>query len=736
MNALMSPASLQAGIEELASGSCLVDPLDLIAEAIELLSPPEAISTVDCAERYRKLPGPEDGAVISYDRWFTPYNIGPMNALDDEACNLLVMVKPSRSGGTAVMENYLFKRIKFGPMTHIAWVLNSDEAVTDYCRNVVKPMFEHNEDLQAKVGVSRGDDTDSFKRIRGYPVEWLSAKDSTFRNRQPGVFVLDESDGYAKRWAASPRVQIDGRQKLLGNRKKGAVLSHADLGWKAGVAAAYEDTSRGVFAMQCPHCLAHAVAYATKFWPGVPQFELDWQKDPEAPADERLAMAENTAALYCPHCGAAISDEERRAMVEAAVTGGGNAIDGWMHRGQSLDPDAGVIGEPEPTPNRGFWIHGTMLKTESLGKLAKDYQAALIHYERTRDPALLKEFMSKQLGEIYEGAATLSGLSADKIHERGTPTEEAPGYERGTVPDGVMFITAAVDTGGRKFDVAFIGWDLEGRSWLLDRVTIRQRRHRDGKMRDLHLKENIDDWSVLISEVVQRQFPLERDPSLCLPVACVTVDSGGAGAKRKQDTDPKIGVTWKAREFARRALLAGHFWPAANKGRWAKIKLIKGLGGKQPALPERPRKVDTDEDGKPVKPVISEYNLGVNALKDLVYERLAIDDGSPGECAFYRGFEKRYADEFFGESKIDGDWIRSGPNETLDLYGYSEAARQILKPDRKDIKWAEGKLPPWAKPVPLMPKGGDPSTEAEEATPQAAQPKRTVADRFAALNRR
>lgn len=721
MNALMSPAALQAGIEELASGSCLVDPFDLIAEAIELLSPPEAISTVDCAEKYRKLPGPEDGAVISYDRWRTPYNIGPMNALDDEACNLLVMPKPSRSGGTAVLENYVFKRIKFGPMTHISWVLNSDEAVTDYCRNVVKPMFEHNQDLQARVSSARGDDTDAFKRIRGYPVEWLSAKNSTFRNRQPGVLVLDESDGYSKAYQASPRVQIDGRQKLLGNRRKAAILSHADLGWKAGVAAAYEDTSRGIYVMQCAHCLGHAAAYATKFWPGVPQFQLDWQRDPEASADERLDMAERTAALYCPHCGAAINDDERRAMVDDAVTGGGNAVDGWMHRGQSLDTEAGVIGEPDATPNRGFWVHGTMLKTERLGRLARDWQQALIHYERTRDPKLLKEFMSKQLGEIYEGAATLGNLSADKILERGKPTDEAPGYDRGTVPGWVRFITAAVDTGGRKFDAMFKGYDLEGRSAVIDRITIRQRRHADGTMRDLHLSQNVDDWQVLVAEVIDRTFPMADDPDTHLPVAVTVIDAGDGN------------VTWKAREFARRAMAAGHAW-----GKWSKVRLIKGATGKRPAVPDAPRAVTKDDEGRKVEPVIYEYTLGADALKDQVYERLPIDDDGPGACYFYRGFEKRYADEYFGETKIDGKWIRSGPNESLDLDGYCEAGRQILKPDRADIKWADGKLPPWAKPISLIPKGGDPSTEAGEAD-APVQPKpqpKSAADRLLALGRR
>lgn len=722
MDALMSPAELQADIERLASGEFQADPLEIFLEAIDLLTPPESMSTVDCAERFRNMPAGEDGAVVKYDRWRTPYNVGPMNALDDPSCNLLVMVKPSRSGGTAVAENYLFKRIKFGPMTHVTWVLNTDKAVSAYCRTVVAPMFEINTDLQAKVGTERGEDTDTFKKVRGYPIEWLAAKDSTFRNRQPGVFVLDESDAFTLAYRASPRVQIHGRQKLLGNRKKGMILSHPDLGWKAGVGAAYEDTSRGIFVMKCVHCHGHASAYATKFWSGVPQFQLEWQKDPEASADERLDMAEKTACLVCPHCGAALDDEDRRKMIDAAITGCGNAKDGWMHRGQTLDADAGVVGEPDDRAERGFWVHGTMIKTESLGQLARDYQAALNHYERTRDPKLLKEFMSKQLGEIYEGAASLSGLTAEKIVQRGKPTEASTGYERGVVPPWVRFITAAVDPGGRKFDVAFLGWDLEGRSALLDRLTIRQRQHEDGRMRDLHLARNVDDWWILADEVVLRTFPFEHDPEKRLPVACVCIDSGDGN------------MTWKAREFARRSIIAGHFWGKKSKP-WARVKLIKGEGGKRPALPDAPRAVSKDDEGRKVSPTLYEYTLGADTLKDMTIERVAITDGAPGECSFYRDFEKRYADEFFGETKVDGKWTRSGPNETLDLYGYAEAGRQILKPDRSDIKWSEGKLPPWARPISLEPKGGDPSTDGEvsKAAPaKPAQPRRSTWD---ALNR-
>jgi phage terminase large subunit GpA-like protein len=621
----------------------------------------------------------------------TPYNVGPMSSLDDARCHGIVMVKPSRSGGTAVAENYAFKLMKFGPMTHISWVLNSDEAVTDYVRNVVRPMFELHTDLQARIGARRGEDTDGFKRISGYPFEWLSAKDSTFRNRQPGFMVSDETDGWAKKFASSPRTQIDGRQKLLGNRRKAAIMSHPDLGYRAGVAAAFEDTSRGIFVMTCPECDGHGAAYATKYWDDVPEFKLTWTRNEELPVDERVALAESSAALVCPHCGSALSDDQRRAMVDAALTRDDESIDGWMHRGQLLDQERGVVGEPTPHSWHGFWVHGTMLKTENIAKLARDYEQALIKFERTKDASELKEFLSKQLGEIFEGAATTGGISARALKQR---VAEA-GYDRGSVPEGVEFVTASVDPGRRTLDVLFTGWDLRGRSWVIDRQTIRQRFMDDGQWRDIDLYNRIGDWDVLWQAVLNRHFPLVSNTDLVLPVATVVLDSSDGN------------VTWKAREFARRAALAGYAW-----GTWPRLKLIKGQAGKRPMLPEAPSRIDKDEGGRPVEPVLMEYRLGVDALKLQTLERLAVRQGEAGAVEFPRDLEAHYLDQFFGETLIDGKWVRNGPNESLDLFGYCEAGRQMLKPDREEIDWT-GARPIWAKPVSLTAiKASAPAEEA------------------------
>lgn len=665
------------------------------------------------------MPGKENGAVVRYDRMRTPYNVGPMNSLDNPKVQGIVMVKPSRSGGTAVAENYAFKLMKFGPMVHIAWVLNSDEAVTAYVRKVVKPLFELND---LPLSKARGDDTDTFKKVGGYPVEWLANKDSTWRDREPGYIQVDEPDAAAKRWAASPRVQLDGRQKQLGNRRKWSIMSHPDLGYRSGVGAAFEDTSRGIYVMTCPECGGHAAAYATKYWDDVPEFKLTWTRNDQLPADEQVRLAAETASLICPHNGCCLTDEQRRDMVDAALTRNDQSIDGWMHRGQLLDPERGVIGEPTPHVAHGFWVHGTMLKTQDIAELARAYQQALIKFARTKDASELKEFMSKQLGEIFEGAATTGGVSARGLKQR----VEAAGYDRGMVPPQVLFITAAVDVGKKAFDVVFIGWDLQGRSWLIDRLTIRQRVDESGVPRTIDTYARQEDWDVLWDQVLMRRFPLIAKPDHVLPVAVVVVDDSDGNA------------TWKAREYARRVKRLGYNW-SNGYSVFQRLVLIKGKDGKRPALPEAPRLIDKDQEGHAVEPKLFEYTLGVDKLKEQTMERLAVQIeqrqhptneelkvpfAPPGFCHFPREIEQHYLDQFFGEALIDGKWVRSGPNETLDLYGYAEAGRQMLQPDREEIDWINAR-PMWARPVSL----------AEESKPAAPEQSGwEYFDAFAALN--
>jgi phage terminase large subunit GpA-like protein len=131
-------------------------------------------------------------------------------------------------------------------------------------------------------------------------------------------------------------------------------------------------------------------------------------------------------------------------------------------------------------------------------------------------------------------------------------------------PSEVKFITAAVDVGIGKFDVSFRGWDLEARSWWIDRYTIKHRTWPDGIDRDIRTRERIEDWWVLIDKVLTRKFPIMGLEGWAMPVAVMTVDVGDGN------------VTWKGREFARRHVGVREPVPVT-------IPIDGGLGGLRPS---------------------------------------------------------------------------------------------------------------------------------------------------------
>ena len=704
---LLSPEELLDAVELIAADGFCAEIADIARDEIFNLTPPEKISTVDCAVKYRLIRNAEGDTKRHWSRTLTPYNIAPMDACDDPAVNEIVIVKPARTGGTVIAENVLFRTLKFGPMTDVLWYLASDSEVKSYCDKQVKPLFEDHPDIAAKIGSGRSDNNDTSKKISGRMVEWLPANNKTFTGRQSGLMVFDEIDTWTPRMCASAVNQARIRGRALGSRRKVIMLSHPDKGWATGIANAWSTSSRGIGIMRCAECSGYASPWPTKFWPEIPQFTLAYDKAKDRSQDERLAMAESTAAMLCPHCGSLLSDEQRKAMVDGIE---------WLNRGQTLDQDRGVVGDIAHNPSRGFYQHGLISKMVTNAELARDLETALIKVEQTGKTEQLREVCAKVFGEVFDGTTGRRGASSAHLQKRAA-TERV--LQVGECPSEGKFITCAIDVGSGKFDVSYEAWDLESRSWWLDRQTLRQRVWSDGQMRDLKTRERVEDWEAAIYPLLDRLFPIVGKPGFAMPVAVMTVDVGDGN------------VVWKAREFARRALARGYFWGSPSHP-WARVRLIQGSpNAKATELPIAPAKISKDEYGKPVMPVILEYSLGVHKLKELTVDRLGIDDGGPGQCLFADGIDARFYEEFFNERLIDGKWERNGPNESLDLKAYNEAARLMLRPDRADIKWGSGKLPPWATPVEIV---TNVSGEAERPVRVEKPKKKSIFERFDALN--
>jgi phage terminase large subunit GpA-like protein len=701
-----SKAELAKQAELLANHHYCIRPWAIAESLLDRLKPRDVIPTLEWSQTRRVIRKP-DKTRTNWRLDLTPYLAPIMAAHDNPAIREIIVPKPSRCGGTVVAENFALKCMDCGPSWDVMWYLAGPGEVSSYADRVLAPMIDDHAGVKARIGKAAGDDKKTFKRLGSQTFELMVMSKTTTTNRQAGYIVFDEPDSYSKDFRSNFLEQGRQRQTMLGNDRKIYACAHPDLGWGGGIAAAWVLSSQGIFIWQCPSCGTFGSPFPTKYWPDVPRFRLSYEKAPEgAPVDQRLTLAARTAVIACPH-GCALGEDERAAMVDKGA---------YMHKGQVLDVTAGITGEVEDTETWGFWIHVLMAKQVGLSELARTLEGAIEHRERTGKSDKLKQVLVRTFGEAFEGAADIDGVSAQSLRQR---AKDEQAVLLGEVPPWVKFITAAVDVGGAKFDISFRGWDLEGRSVWLDRSTLRQRLWPDGQMRDISTRERIDDWDVLVDAVIKRTFRIAgRDEAL--PVAVTTIDVSDGH------------VTWIGRNFAARCVRAGFYWGAREKP-WCRVQLVQGSPrATAPELPPQPRL--TDAKGKRFPLGVQEWTLGVHKLKELALERLAISDGGPGQCFFAPHIDGKYFDEYFAEPLIDGSFVRQGPNESLDLFAYEEAARLMLNPHRKDFKWAEGVLPPWAKPVPLQPEGGDPAASAGEATP-AAKPGRSLLDRFDALNR-
>ena len=426
--------------------------------------------------------------------------------------------------------------------------------------------------------------------------------------------------------------------------------------------------------------------------------------------------------MLCPNSGCLLDDEQRKEMIA-----GGQ----FMHEGQRLDVKSGIIGDPDTGETVGFWVHVLMVPQIKLPELAREMEGAIEHHQRTGKSEKIKQVLVRTFGEAFEGAGDLAGLDASALKKRtrgaAEPEAEPVGYKMGQVPDGVKFITAAVDPGGKKFDYMLIGWDLNRRRYVIDRKTIKTRRDGDLDI-DIRPTKVQDDWNVLVSQVIDRKLPFKSDPSKFLPVAVTVIDSGDGNA------------TPYAYEFARR--MDGKHW---GERKWRKVRCIKGASSPNaPQLSPSPLIISKDDNGKPITPVITMHTVGSHSLKQDVLESLAIDDEGAGQWFFPIDFPDDAFEEFFNEPLIEGKWNRNGPNESLDLGGYNEAARQMLEPDRTTIRWDQSRMPAgqkwtpmdmpaWARPISLTEEGGDPAVAGELKKPVAVQQK-SIFEQFNELN--
>lgn len=179
----------------------------------------------------------------------------------------------------------------------------------------------------------------------------------------------------------------------------------------------------------------------------IPRFEClsvgkDWRK--ASPAEARAN------AHLIPPCGCVIPDEKdtRVAM---------NARGVYVAPGQRISQEGVVSGEPPEAECCSFWASGLVSPFKSFGDHAARYVEAL----RSGDQETIKTVVNQGFGELW---APVGG----DVPEWEEVRRLALPYERGTVPNDAVFLTAGVDVQKNRLVFVVRGWGARSESWLVD----------------------------------------------------------------------------------------------------------------------------------------------------------------------------------------------------------------------------------------------------------------------------
>lgn len=664
---------LEQELSSISTGGAHASAREAFQQQLDSALPGEDIRTQDVAVKYRKIKG-DGGSEDSYRHDLTPHLEEIHDALDDPLIRVVAVKGPARGGKTIAAENFLLKVGMFGPSRNVLWYMHSEPDVKRYVKERVEFFLEHHTEVRAKLGNTRNPAW-NLRTVDGNLWEWLAANASTTRARSASLAIADEVDAMRPGIRDSIVTLMKNRQREYGSQAKIFVASHPDAGPQFGIDAILRDSDLRVRMWTCIFC-AHRMGPAVE----VPvERRLRWnmsdfmERKDEMSRDNLVNLVGEKLRLVCPHCKGLITNEQRLEM---------RVLANWMGTGQEIDSFENIVGERVQKDTAGFVIHAFDAPFDSISEMGQQWVKAKIESLENGRSANLKEVNVKTLGETH--TEDIAG-ARPRLEKEVRARLVDPSYQMGFVPEGVRFLTAMVDIQVNRFEVIVVGWAAHSReSWLIDRFNIAQK----VGLEDVQPGKRLRDWDEIKPWVFDQLYPMQSDNHLGLGIAKAAIDTGG-----------EPGVTNNARIWASNLVHTATIPP------W-RILLMKGDAWQKGELYGRPRKIETDDAGRPLATVIGERTVNVFEVKQIIAGRMEIETPGPGFMHLPTDIEDKYIRELCSETLVNGVWVKRGRNETWDGYVGCEVARSLLAPDNIDIPW-DTDPPRWAVPVAKSPSGQD-----------------------------
>jgi phage terminase large subunit GpA-like protein len=658
----------------------------IIATAAQMVQPAERLTPSQWAEKYRYINNP--GSYVGFwDNKMAPYLVEPMDTLNSLDHTGLIFVGPARSGKSDIFFNWLGCTQHCDPCDMTIYTMSNSWG-RDWSQGDLEKVFrskppgapqsvfermimpgKHNRnifDVKFMSGTRLRISWPAITEMSGKTVRYLWLND--YDHMEQDISKMGPPFDLARKRAATfkrfgmcaaestPAFQISDPNWIASSLHEAPPVH-------SGILNFYNRGDRRRWYWRCPH-------------PGCREsFEPDFSLliyDENAGSP---SMIGNTVRMRCPCCGDEIFFEQRRQL----------NIDGrWLRDGQTWHRDGSITGTHEKNTIASFWLKGPAAFMQDWSQMVTKYIEAMQEYERTGNVSSLHSTM-----ELDQGLPPTTPKSdmARLPEELKARSEDWGGSEDSpTVPPWVRFLVATVDVQVRSFVVQVQGFGAGNDMTLIDFFKVRSSNRegdRPGVTAPLDPAAYVEDWDLLISEVIERTYPLADGSGRRMAIKITACDSGG-----------RAGVTTNAYDFWRKLR-------KDSRGHHRRFHLVKGdVSRTAPRLkvsfPDAGRK-DRMSAARGDVPV---YMLNSNILKDHLYGMLGRDIPGGGMVRFPRWAKNWVYAQLTAEERTSKGWenIRNVRNEVWDCCYYALGIALHGDIRLEYLPWEnEERLPSWAK---------------------------------------
>lgn len=508
----------------------------MLSTLMRSVRPPERITVSQAAVKFRYLR--EATHTGPWDNDIAPYLVEIMDEMESLDHNAVAFAGPARCGKTDSLHNWLGYSVNCDPGDMMVVGMTQSTA-RDWSLGDLRKMFRHSKKIGRMVVPGKQNlNVHDIRFTNGMRllVKWPTITELSGKTMRR-MWLMDHDrmpidiDGEGAPFdLARKRTQTFGRHGMtvvesspgyeVTNHRWMPATPH-EAPPTEGILSIYNRGDRRRYYWRC------ASADCGKAFEG--DFKLlKWDEfDPETGEIYDDIQKAESAKMCCPHCGFEHTHDPDEAAGQPGKVGlnrGGR----WIKDGMRWEDDGSISGRPFRSDIASFWLKGTAAAFVTWRELVVKYLKAMADYERTGDSGSLKATVNTDQGLPFVPPALMGDRSPEDLKSRATQntwgSQETP-----VVPDGVRFLTATCDVQKHMFVVQVHGHGPAGDRYIVDRFSLRksERLDEDGERYPLSPHAHEEDWHVLISEVIEKTYPLNDDSGRRMKIRAVACDSGG-----------------------------------------------------------------------------------------------------------------------------------------------------------------------------------------------------------------